>query len=98
VLDYGCQDEDHGIQRAAWKAIDRTLAEMDVFGPDARRFLIPLLDDPDPAIRVMAGAGLLKIMPERAIKVLNDIEQNCLERTRWTAYRVLYSYKEGGWR
>lgn len=49
------------------------VATLDARSPDGRVALVPLLDHPDPAVRVAAGVRLLKLMPERALPVLEKV-------------------------
>ena len=48
--------------------------ELDAIDP-GRTALVPLLDDPDPGVRAYAGAYLIKLMPDRVVPILRDIEE-----------------------
>lgn len=48
--------------------------QLDEFDP-ARISLLPLLTDPDAGVRAYAGAYLIKLMPDRVIPILRDIEE-----------------------
>jgi hypothetical protein len=56
---------------------------------------LPLLEDPDWSIRVFAAGYLLKIAPHRAMPVLTEISELCLNQARFTASRFLDRYKSG---
>ena len=60
--------------------------------------LIPLLDDPDPGVRAYAGAYLIKLMPDRVIPILRDIEEKeDANSAHFTALwaRVMWEHGEG---
>jgi hypothetical protein len=42
-------------------------------GPDAQRLLLGLLDHPDPAVRVWAGAHALEFAPDQGEPVLEEL-------------------------
>ena len=62
-----------------------------------RAALIVLLDHPDATVRAHAGASLLRLMPNRVVPILRDIEEK--ERgnsAHFTAYNaILYWQHEG---
>lgn len=96
VRGFGHEDEDHALQRAGLRAIRRTAQEFDAIGPEARLVgLVPLLDDPDPNIRVMAAACLALVMPERAIPVLEHIDKYDPTRASMQTMHLLSPYREG---
>ncbi|QGM46570.1 hypothetical protein [Methylocystis heyeri] len=96
VADFGYQQEDHAMQLAGLRAVDRAAKQLDlVCGPDGRLELVPLLDDPDLSVAVFAAGYLVKRMPERALAVLNDIEQRGHVEVRMTAGSILRRYKKG---
>jgi hypothetical protein len=95
VVDFGYIDEDHAMQRAGIRSARQAIMVLDTCGPDARQALVPLLEDPNPAIRVYAAGFLLKVMPERALPVLKEIDEHCMERTTMTAFRILRRYERG---
>jgi hypothetical protein len=57
-----------------------------------RAVLAMLLDKPDPRVRAAAGAFLIKLMPDRVIPMLRDIEDkergsSCGSNAHWTLLR-----------
>jgi hypothetical protein len=62
-----------------------------------RTALLPLLDDPDAGVRASAGAYLIKLMPERAIPVLRDVEEKeDANSAHFTAYFALMMWERQG--
>jgi len=55
--------------------MDEIIHQLDKLDP-GRAALVPLLGDPDAGVRAYAGAYLIKLMPDRAIPVLRDVEEN----------------------
>jgi hypothetical protein len=88
IEDNEAADEGKMASRAAVQALDAQ-------GPHGRDVLIPLLDDPDPAIRVAAAAYLVKIVPQRALAELRNIQDTCRTRTHMTAFHLLWAYEHG---
>ena len=64
-------------------------------GPGARDVLIPLLNDPDDSVRVIAAAYLLTGRPDIALPVLKDLEENCMTDAHTIAYLVILMYEAG---
>jgi hypothetical protein len=96
VADFGYQQEDHAIQLAGLRAVERAAKQLDMLcGPEGRLELVPLLDDPELSIAVFAAGYLLKLMPERALAVLNDIDQRGHVEVRMTAGSILRRYEWG---
>jgi Domain of unknown function (DUF2019) len=54
----------------------REMAKILETRPQGRTALAPLLDHPDPGVRASAGVFLMDVMPERALPVLRDIDEN----------------------
>lgn len=55
-------------------SMDEIVGQLEAIDPGKAAF-IPLLDDPDPGVRAHAGAYLIKLMPDRVIPILRDIEE-----------------------
>lgn len=77
------------------RLIRQSLKELDAIGADSRKALIPLLDDPTPIIRVRTAASLVKIIPERALAVLEEIRDRSLSDANSTASNLLILYEQG---
>jgi hypothetical protein len=92
-----CDEEKFKKQKAEVDRTNAIIEALDFFGGDGRLALIPLLDDADQGIRVGAAAYLLKVMPERAIAVLEEIRKGSTIFPRLTAGEVLDSYTTGRW-
>jgi hypothetical protein len=95
VCDYGYEDEDNEMQIAGLKSARRAVQTLEALDADGRQFLAPLLDDPNPAVQVLAAAYLVKIMPERALAVLRHLRDYCLDQPRMTAARMLRNHDRG---
>lgn len=95
VLDYGCQDDDKSMQDAGWSSVQKAVDALDSFGPEGRQALIPLLDDPEPAIRVMAAGYLVRTTPRRALAVLKEINETSAAEASMTAFRLLRRHARG---
>jgi hypothetical protein len=96
VADFGYQQEDHAMQLAGLRAVDRAAKQIDMLcGPEGRLELVPLLDDPELSIAVFAAGYLLKLMPERALAVLNDIVRRGHIEVRMTARSILRRHEWG---
>ena len=62
-----------------------------------RNALLPLLGDPDAGVRAYAGAYLIKLMPDRAIAVLRDVEEKeDANSAHFTAYFALMMWEHEG--
>jgi hypothetical protein len=73
-----------------------TVQELDAIG-SGRAVLAVLLDDPEPTVQASAGARLIKLMPERVIPILRDIEQNeHANSAHFTAYWTLLRWDREG--
>ncbi len=96
VCGYGHEDEDHAMQRVGFRAIRRNCQTYDAFGPEARILgLVPLLEDPDPRIRVMAATCLTLVLPEKAIPVLEHLEKYEESGAGMQALHQLRAYRYG---
>lgn len=83
------------MQLAGLKAAACTVKELELFEPDARLQLIPLLDDLDLAVRVFAARYLVKVKPDRAPPVLHYIRLRAATEVRVTAGRMIDDYERG---
>lgn len=95
VTHFGYEDEDSDMQLVGIKGAKRAIEVLDRFGPEARLALVPLLEDPDWSIRVFAAGYLVRVMPERAVAVLEEIYRLCPTTARWTASNILLRHKQG---
>ncbi len=95
---YSARDDDEfKKQKNAVTHVNKIVESLDTFGAEGRLALIPLLDDPDQGIRTFAAADLLKVIPERAVAVLKEIERGPTYFPRITAGNFLESYAKGKW-
>ena len=67
LLDITGENRVVGLMHEAARQLDRL--------DPGRDALLPLLSDPDAGVRAYAGAYLIKLMSDRAIPVLRDIEE-----------------------
>ncbi len=95
LFEEGHEDEDNDLQEKGRAAAHGAVRELDALGPHGRDALIPLLDDPDPGIRVCAAAHLVNVMPQRAVTVLKDIQDRCMTRAHMTASYLLWQHEHG---
>jgi hypothetical protein len=95
VAHFGYEDEDRAMQRVGLKSAHRAVQILDTEGDDGRLALVPLLEDPDWGIRVLAAGYLVKVIPERALAVLQEIDEQCPTRARMTASHMLWDHKHG---
>lgn len=95
ATNFGYQSEDKALQLAGLRAVDRAAKWIDAFGPEARLALVPLLEEPDLSIRVFAAGYLVKIMPQRALAVLEDIRLRGPTEVRMTAASMLRRHGDG---
>jgi len=77
LLHHGAFLESEEVQRAGWSQYIVVVRALDAKGPGGRDALIPLLRDPDPGVRAVACAFLVKRNPELALPVLDDLIDNC---------------------
>jgi hypothetical protein len=69
---------------------------LDAIG-SGRAVLAVLLDNSEPSVRASTGAYLIKLMPERVIPILHDIEQNeHANSAHFTAYWTLLRWEREG--
>lgn len=92
-----CDDDAFAKQKTYGLRVKQIVEDLDSFGTDGRLALIPLLDDADQGIRTFAAADVLKVAPERAIAVLEEIRKSPTYFPRLAAERFLDSYAEGKW-
>jgi voltage-gated potassium channel Kch len=95
VTHYGDEDEDPAMQLAGIRSAKRAVKVFDSFGADGRLALVPLLSDPDQGVRAFAAGYLVKVMPERALAVLKDVQEHGPMRASMTALHLLGRYERG---
>ncbi|MDI9849993.1 DUF2019 domain-containing protein [Rhodoblastus sp. 17X3] len=92
-----CDDENFRKQKVKVKHTNKIIEALDCFGAEGRLALVPLLDDPDQGIRVVAAAFLLKRFPEQAIAALEEVRKGPTYFPRMDAWSFLDSYAKGKW-
>ncbi len=75
--------------------IIRVVKALDALGSGYRAALIPLLDSEDVEIRVMAANYLIKIIPERALALMREIDKKGSGSTSMFAMTMLFAYERG---
>jgi hypothetical protein len=96
VTGFGLKDEDKAMQNAGMKAAKRIVEDLDLFGPEGREALIPLLEDSDWDVRTCAAAYLFKVRPQQAVAVLEDIRAHGpTPDIRMDAFLILRSFERG---
>ena len=91
----GLEDEALRVQRKGQQAVLGAIKALDALGPHGRKSLFPLLDHPDPGVRVYAAGTLVKIIPERALAALQEIKNFGITRAHMTAFHMLQSIQDG---
>ena len=91
----GLEDEALRVQRKGQQAVLGAIKALDALGPHGRKSLFPLLDHPDPGVRVYAAGTLVKIIPEQALTVLQEIKNFGITRAHMTAFHMLQSIQDG---
>jgi hypothetical protein len=81
------------ISEAAMKKYNDMIAARDILGPSGRDILIPLLQDMEDSVRVVAAANLLEQREDIALPVLLDVEENCVTEAYYWSSRVLNIYR-----
>jgi hypothetical protein len=87
-----------GKAKAAQKHSERVVriySELRRRGDDARRGLLPLLDDDDPGVRVWAAAHALEFDPNKAEPVLTDLSEQRRGPTATIASYTLQQWRDG---
>jgi hypothetical protein len=99
AMDYysACDSEAFSKQKIVIGRTNKIVDSLDSVGDEGRLALVPLLDDSDQGIRVLAAAYLLKLIPHQAIAVLKDVEKGLTIFPRIDAGRFLESYARGKW-
>jgi hypothetical protein len=99
AIDYysACDDDNFAKQKTVGNRRSKIVQKLDAFGTQGRLALIPLLDDADQGVRVLAAAFLLKVSPEQAIPVLHEISKGPKFFPRIGAGDFLDSYAKGKW-
>jgi hypothetical protein len=95
VADFGYRDEDEAMQIAGQQSAARAVRALESLSTDGRMALIPLLEDADLAIRVLAAGYLVKVIPEQALTVLKQINEARSEEASITAFRLLMLHDLG---
>jgi hypothetical protein len=95
VYHWGYEDDDDDMRAAGKKSAEQAVAALDTCGTRGRMALVPLLDDPDPSVRVFAAGFLVKVMPERALAALKEVQDRCLTRAHMTAFHFLERHENG---
>lgn len=81
AANFGCVDDGQALENAGLRALTRIVGDLDLlFGVPAPEALVPLLEDPDPVIRVCAAGYLLETKSERALAVLRDLNAHAPPR------------------
>lgn len=94
VYHWGYEYDDRRMQGAGKRSALEAIQALDTC-KDGRMALAPLLDDPDPSVRVFAAGFLVKVMPERALAVLKELDERCLTRAHMTAFWFLKRHEYG---
>jgi hypothetical protein len=94
VYHWGYEDDDHAMQGAGKRSAEEAITVLDS-SKDGRMALVSFLDDPDPSVRVFAAGYLVKLMPERALAVLKDLDERCVTRAHMTAFWFLQRHENG---
>jgi hypothetical protein len=75
--------------------IIRVVKALDALGSGRRDALLPLLDSSDVDVRVMAAVYSIKIVPERALALLKEIDDKGSGPTSMYAMTMLMAYNSG---
>ena len=86
---------DYDTERRWIGELIRTARALDALRPGGRNALLPLLEDANPGVQVMAAIYLLNWVPEPALRVLRDIEEQMLDQVSLTATWGLARYESG---
>ncbi len=99
AIDYysACDSENFARQKRVIGRTNEIIDSLDSVGSQGRLALIPLLDDSDQGVRVVAAAYLLKVIPDRALAVLKEIQTSLTIFPRIDAGDFLDSYAKGKW-
>lgn len=93
---FGYQDEDKAMQRAGLRALNRAVESLDLlFKEKGREALVPLFKDADLSVRAFAAGYLLKLMPDRALAVLGDIQLRGENEAQVIAASLLRRFENG---
>ena len=94
VYVWGYELDDEQMQGAGLKSAELAIEFFDAV-VQSRMSLVPLLDDPDLSIRVFAAGFLVKVMPERALPVLEELAERGPAFIDMTAHYLLERHKYG---
>jgi hypothetical protein len=95
VYHYGALDEDNAIARAGGRAVHRAVKTIEECAYEGRLALVPLLEDPDPCVRVFAAGFLTRVMPERTVPILREIKDSWEIMQCRTASDILWKHEKG---
>ena len=85
--------DDRETATKATRAAQDAFNQLEAIVPQNSIELLDLLSDPSPAVRATAGAHLLRTAPERAVPVLEDIDQNGSGNPSFSAWFSLARYR-----
>ena len=94
VYHWGREQEDRKMQSAGEKSAAEAIKGLDIWD-EGRASLVPLLDDPDPSVRVFAAGYLVKVMPDRPLPVLQELDERGTTVAHMTAFWFLQRHKSG---
>lgn len=98
VRGFGHEDDDRAMERVGFRAVRRACQEFYACGECERGRLLgltPLLNDPDPNIRVMAAVCLVLFVPEKALPVLEELDNYGPSKVSIQAMIYLRQYRDG---
>lgn len=83
------------IEQAASKACGKLIRKLDADCPNGREILIPLLQDKDPNVQVIAAQYLLASHPELALPVLRHLKTRPPLAVADTAGYLIMAHEDG---
>jgi hypothetical protein len=98
IYHFGLFMADNAIQDKGLDIEDRATDTLEALRPDGLLAILPLLDDPDPAVRSGTAARLLDVMEERAIVILEELK-DCDHLEASTSARLsllVHTMRKGG--
>lgn len=94
VYHWGREQEDADMESVGIKSAQEAAEALEAC-KDGRLTLVPFLDDTDPSVRVFAAGFLVKVLPERALAVLNEMDERCPTDAHMTAFWFLQRNRFG---
>lgn len=94
VYIWGYEMDDKKMQGAGRACAELAIGCLDELD-EGRTPIVPLLDDPDLSVRVFAAGFLVKVMPERALPVLELLAERGPAFIDMTAHYLLDRHKNG---